>query len=63
MASMTFVADNTIPGLGASDLARLGFAVAGDGSVAPAAKARGVRASRGPETRRRRDLGIDRESC
>ena len=63
MANTIFVADNTIPGLGASDLAWLGFAVSGDGSVASRPNPRGPRASRGPETRKLRDLGIDRESC
>jgi hypothetical protein len=60
MSKPVFVADNSIPGLGASDLARLSMTRTG-GPLDRAAQLR--RALRGTDTRLLRDLGIDRESC
>ena len=63
MANTIFVADNTIPGLGASDLARLGFGVAGSGFVGSMLSKRGLRVLSGTDTKQLRDLGVVRESC
>ena len=63
MANTIFVADNTIPGLGASDLARLGFGGAGSGLVGSILTKRGLGAFSGTDVKQLRDLGVVRESC
>lgn len=64
MADYGFVADSTIPGLGASDLARLsdhaGFGLDG---VAGRRLVAFRRALHGIGDRGLRDLGLDRGSC
>ena len=60
MSMPAFVADITIPGLGASDLARLSGGLPG-GLMDRSAKMR--RALRAVDARLLRDLGLDRESC
>ena len=60
MSKPAFVADITIPGLGASDLARLSAPRVG-GLLDRAATVR--RALRRIDVRMLRDLGLDRESC
>ncbi len=69
MANNPFIVDNTIPGLGASDLASLIGAtyVAGFGALAGTAKPGKLpllrRALRKLGTLRLRDLGLDRDAC
>ncbi|MFQ5468503.1 MAG: hypothetical protein ACE5DS_10275 [Kiloniellaceae bacterium] len=63
MANFIFIADNTIPGLGASDLARLssgGVTGAGDGR---SARLRALcRALRGTDRHLLQDIGLDSDS-
>ncbi len=69
MANNPFIVDNTIPGLGASDLARLIGAtyVIGFGGLAGTTKPGMLRALRRALRRlgtlRLRDLGLDRDAC
>ncbi len=69
MANNPFIVDNTIPGLGASDLANLMGAtyVIGFGALAGTAKPDKLpllrRALRKLGTLRLRDLGLDRDAC
>lgn len=70
MANSSFVADNTIPGLGASDLIRRAATVFTStyGSLASEmAKARRerqiARALRGLDAHILRDIGMDRNAC
>ncbi len=69
MANNPFIVDNTIPGLGASDLASLIGAtyVMGFGALAGTAKPGKPgalrRALRRLGARRRRDPGLDRDAC
>ncbi len=69
MANNPFIVDNTIPGLGASDLANLVGAtyVLGFGALAGTAKPGKLRALRRALRRlgtlRLRDLGLDRDAC
>jgi hypothetical protein len=69
MANKPFVADNTIPGLGASDLASLMGAtyVAGFGALAGSDTPGKLPALRRALGRlgalRLRDLGLDRDAC
>ena len=61
MSKPAFIADITIPGLGASDLARLSSSRPGSGPLDRSANLR--RALRAVDVRLLRDLGLDRESC
>ena len=69
MANNPFIVDNTIPGLGASDLASLIGAtyVAGFGALAGTTAPGKLpilrRALRKLGTLRLRDLGLDRDAC
>ena len=69
MANNPFIVDNTIPGLGASDLARLIGAtyVIGFGGLAGTTKPGMLRALRRALRRlgrlRLRDLGLNRDAC
>ncbi len=69
MANNPFIVDNTIPGLGASDLANLMGAtyVMGFGALAGTAKPGKLgalrRALRKLGTLRLRDLGLNRDAC
>ncbi len=69
MANNPFIVDNTIPGLGASDLANLMGAtyVMGFGALAGTTKPGKLRALRRALRRlgalRLRDLGLDRDAC
>ncbi len=69
MSNNPFIVDNTIPGLGASDLANLMGAtyVIGFGALAGTAKPGKLpllrRALRKLGTLRLRDLGLDRDAC
>ncbi len=69
MANNPFIVDNTIPGLGASDLANLMGAtyVMGFGALAGITKPGKLRALRRALRRlgtlRLRDLGLDRDAC
>ncbi len=69
MTSNSFIADKTIPGLGASDLANLIGAtyVAGFGALAGTTQPGKLpilrRALRKLGTLRLRDLGLDRDAC
>lgn len=64
MANTIFIADNTIPGLGASDLARLST-----GAVVGAVDGRSrrlralCRALRGVDRHLLKDIGFDRDAC
>jgi hypothetical protein len=69
MASSPFIIDNTIPGLGASDLANLigatyvaGFAAL-DGTTEPGTLPILRRALRKLGAFRLRDLGLNRDAC
>ncbi len=69
MASSPFIVDNTIPGLGASDLANLigatyvaGFAAL-DGTTEPGTLPILRRALRKLGAFRLRDLGLNRDAC
>jgi hypothetical protein len=69
MANNPFIADNTIPGLGASDLANLvgatyvmGFAALA-GTTKPGKLPLLRRALRKLGALRLRDLGLDRDAC
>ncbi len=61
MSTFAFIADVTIPGLSASDLARSNAGRADDGRGSRLSTLR--RALRGTDARLLRDMGIDRESC
>jgi hypothetical protein len=64
MANHPFVADSTIPGLGASDLSRLsGHAGYGLDAAAGRQLVAFRRAFLGMDARVLRDLGLDRGSC
>ncbi len=74
MANNPFIVDNTIPGLGASDLANLlgatyvmGFGALAGGDLAGTATPGKLpilrRALRKLGTRRLRDPGLDRDAC
>ena len=69
MANNPFIVDNTIPGLGASDLANLVGAtyVLGFGALSGTAKPGKLRALRRAlrklGTLRLRDLGLNRDAC
>ncbi len=74
MANNPFIVDNTIPGLGASDLANLvgatyvmGFNALAGGDLAGTAKPGKLRALRRGLRRlgtlRLRDLGLNRDAC
>ena len=74
MANNPFIVDNTIPGLGASDLANLvgatyvlGFAALSGGDLAGTGKPGKLRAIRRALRKlgalRLRDLGLNRDAC
>ena len=63
MANFIFVADSTIPGLGASDLARLSSGVVTGAGDRPSTRLRALcRALRGTDRHLLQDIGLDRDS-
>lgn len=60
MAKMVFIADNTMPGLGAADFARRASDSIDSGGALPNQDSRWRRALRGLDRGLLRDIGLDR---
>lgn len=65
MSNYLFVADSTIPGLGASELSRIMAGTVASGDSTPSGRASYLlrRAWRSGDRHLLRDLGIDRDGC
>lgn len=65
MSNFLFVADSTIPGLGASELSRMMAGTVSSGDSEPSGRASYLlrRVWRNGDRRLLRDLGIDRDGC